>query len=164
MGAIVGASTEASDRAFRLAFGPNAGRKALTLQTVPVRTEQRKGDDLVSQQAGFSLYAGIACKSYQRKKHERLCRYITRPAIAKRRLTSTACYVPPSVKRPIVAAASSSVVSIAFLNSSGKVCCLTSASQTSLITGASMRARRFFLRRSHKSSGINPSFDNDHCA
>ena len=44
MGAIVGASIT-----YRLAFGPNAGRKALTLQTVPVRTEQRKGDDLVSQ-------------------------------------------------------------------------------------------------------------------
>jgi hypothetical protein len=61
--------------------------KALTLQTVPVRTEQRKGDDLVSQQAGFSLHAGIACKSHQRKKLERLCRYITRPAIAERRLS-----------------------------------------------------------------------------
>jgi hypothetical protein len=92
MGAIVGASTDASDRTYRLAFGPNAGRKALTLQTVPVRTEQRKGDDLVSQQAGFSLHAGIACKSHQRKKLERpagvpLCRYITRPAIAERRLS-----------------------------------------------------------------------------
>ncbi len=82
MGAIVGASIT-----YRLAFGPNAGRKALTLQTVPVRTEQRKGDDLVSQQAGFSLHAGIACKSHQRKKLERLCRYITRPAIAERRLS-----------------------------------------------------------------------------
>ena len=66
---------------------PNAGRKALTLQTVPVRTEQRKGDDLVTKQAGFSLHAGIACKANQRKKLERLCRYITRPAIAERRLS-----------------------------------------------------------------------------
>jgi len=53
MGAIVGASIT-----YRLAFGPHAGRKALTLQTVPVRTESRKGDDLVSKQAGFSLHAG----------------------------------------------------------------------------------------------------------
>jgi len=87
MGAIVGASIT-----YRLAFGLNAGRKALTLQTVPVRTESRKGDDLVSKQAGFSLHAGIACKSNQRKKLERpggvpLCRYITRPAIAERRLS-----------------------------------------------------------------------------
>ena len=56
MGAIVGASIT-----YRLAFGPNAGRKTLTLQTVPVRNESRKGDDLVSKQAGFSLHAGIAC-------------------------------------------------------------------------------------------------------
>ena len=82
MGAIVGASIT-----YRLAFGPNAGRKALTLQTVPVKTEQRRGDDLVAKQAGFSLHAGIACKSNQRKKLERLCRYITRPAIAERRLS-----------------------------------------------------------------------------
>jgi hypothetical protein len=82
MGAIVGASIT-----YRLAFGPNAGRKALTRQTVPLRTGQRKGDDLVSQQAGFSLQAGIACTSHQRKKLERLCRYITRPAIAERRLS-----------------------------------------------------------------------------
>ena len=82
MGAIIGASIT-----YRLAFGPNAGRKALTLQTVPVRTEQRKGEDLVARQAGFSLHAGIACKSHQRKKLERLCRYITRPAIAERRLS-----------------------------------------------------------------------------
>jgi hypothetical protein len=82
MGAIVGASIT-----YRLAFGPNAGRKALTLQTVPVRTEQRKADDLVTKQAGFSLHAGIACKANHRKKLERLCRYITRPAIAERRLS-----------------------------------------------------------------------------
>ncbi len=44
MGAIIGASIP-----YRLAFGPKTGRKALTLQAVLVRTEQRKGDDLVSQ-------------------------------------------------------------------------------------------------------------------
>ena len=33
------------------------------------------------------MHAGIACKSNQRKKLERLCRYITRPAIAERRLS-----------------------------------------------------------------------------
>ena len=73
-------------------FGSNAGRKALTLQTVPVKTEPRKGSDLVTKQAGFSLHDGrsdasVACKSHQRKKLERLCRYITRPAIAERRLS-----------------------------------------------------------------------------
>ncbi len=54
MSAILGASIT-----YRLAFGPNAGRKALTLQTVPVKNDQRKGDDLVTQQAGFSLHASL---------------------------------------------------------------------------------------------------------
>ena len=54
MGAIVGASIT-----YRLAFVPNAGLKALTLQAVPVRTEQRKADDLITKQADFSLHAGI---------------------------------------------------------------------------------------------------------
>jgi hypothetical protein len=48
MGAIIGASIT-----YRLTFGPNAGRKALTLQTVPVRTEPRKGSHLVTKLAGF---------------------------------------------------------------------------------------------------------------
>lgn len=67
---------------YRLAFGPNAGRKALTLQAVPVSENQTKTSVLVSKQSSFSLHAGLACKSNQRKKLERLCRYITRPAIA----------------------------------------------------------------------------------
>lgn len=82
MTTIVGASIT-----YRLAFGPNAGRKALTLQTVPVKDDRHKAGELVSRQGGFSLHAGVACKSHQRKKLERLCRYITRPAIAERRLS-----------------------------------------------------------------------------
>ncbi|MFT7549504.1 MAG: hypothetical protein ACI9VI_003364 [Candidatus Azotimanducaceae bacterium] len=38
----------------------------------------------VSKHAGCSLHAGVACKAGQGKKWERLCRYITRPAIAER--------------------------------------------------------------------------------
>jgi hypothetical protein len=82
MNGIVGASIT-----YRLAFGQNAGKKALTLQTVPVRDQQAKPNELVSKQAGFSLHAGVACKFPQRKKLERLCRYITRPAIAESRLS-----------------------------------------------------------------------------
>lgn len=51
-----------------------------------------KSTELVSKQSGFSLHAGrsdasVACKSNQRKKLERLCRYIARPAIAEQRLS-----------------------------------------------------------------------------
>ncbi len=36
---------------------------------------------------GFSLHAAVRCRAHQRKQLERLCRYITRPAIANERLT-----------------------------------------------------------------------------
>jgi hypothetical protein len=35
---------------------------------------------------GFSLHAAVRCAAHQRKELERLCRYITRPAIANERL------------------------------------------------------------------------------
>ncbi|MDA8863677.1 transposase [Pseudomonadales bacterium] len=46
-----------------------------------------KTSELVSKQSGFSLHTGVGCKSHQWKKLERLCRYITRPAIAEQRLS-----------------------------------------------------------------------------
>ncbi len=82
MQGILGASIT-----YRLAFGPNAGRKALTLQAIPASDSRQQSSELVSKQSGFSLHAGVACKSNQRKKLERLCRYITRPAIAEQRLS-----------------------------------------------------------------------------
>jgi len=39
--------------------------------------------------AGFSLHAGVATKSSERTKLERLCRYITRPAVSTKRLSIT---------------------------------------------------------------------------
>jgi hypothetical protein len=39
--------------------------------------------------AGFSLHAGVAAACHERRKLERLCRYITRPAIAEPRLSLT---------------------------------------------------------------------------
>ncbi|MFT7246709.1 MAG: hypothetical protein ACI82A_004089 [Candidatus Azotimanducaceae bacterium] len=86
MHGIIGASIT-----YRLAFGPNARRKVLTLQAVPISDNRAKSSELVSKQAGFSLHSGVACKSNQRKKLDcpggvPLCRYITRPAIAEQRL------------------------------------------------------------------------------
>ena len=82
MHSIIGASIT-----YKLAFGTNAGKKALTLQALPTSDNRAKSSELVSKQAGFSMHAGVACKSNQRKKLERLCRYITRPAIAEQRLS-----------------------------------------------------------------------------
>ena len=38
---------------------------------------------------GFSLHAGVAAKANERKKLERLCRYISRPAVSEKRLSLT---------------------------------------------------------------------------
>ena len=73
---------------YRIAVGPQQGRKVMTLQTIP-----NCGDDpfttRVANVAGFSLHAGVATKTNERTKLERLCRYITRPAVSTKRLSMT---------------------------------------------------------------------------
>jgi len=73
---------------YRIAVGPQQGRKVFTLQTLP---DERDADEApaVGKVAGFSLHAGVAAKASQRDKLERLCRYVTRPAIAEQRLSLT---------------------------------------------------------------------------
>ena len=58
-----------------------------TLQTLPACDEPFGGG--VGKVAGFSLDAGVAARADQRQKLERLCRYISRPAIAQQRLSLT---------------------------------------------------------------------------
>jgi len=70
----------------RFAVGPNAGRKAPTLYTVPP-PEDEPAPGLVASIGGFSLHAGTVCEPWQRSRLEKLCRYITRPAIATKRLS-----------------------------------------------------------------------------
>ena len=69
---------------YRIAVGPHAGRKALTLYSVSP-FEAVAGPGLVAKIGGFSLRAGTVCEAFQRSKLERLCRYITRPTIATKR-------------------------------------------------------------------------------
>ncbi len=57
----------------------------LSLRTVPGRNEKATAG-LCADAHGFSLDAGVRCSADQRKELERLCRYITRPAIANERL------------------------------------------------------------------------------
>jgi hypothetical protein len=73
---------------YRIAVGLQAGRKAFALQTVPAREEDSNNSSL-AKTAGFSLHAGVAAKAHQRRKLERLCRYIARPAVATDRLALT---------------------------------------------------------------------------
>lgn len=51
-----------------------------TLQTLAASEEPFA--DEVGKVAGFSLHAGVTARADQRQKLERLCRYISRPAIA----------------------------------------------------------------------------------
>jgi len=76
--------------AYRVAVGPQAGRKVFTLQTLPACGPEDQFGDTVGKVAGFSLHAGVAVKAHERQKLERLCRYISRPAVSEKRLSLTA--------------------------------------------------------------------------
>ena len=71
---------------YRIAIGPHAGRKALTLYSVPP-LEEASSNPLLARRSGFSLHAATVCEAWQRSRLERLCRYITRPPIATKRLS-----------------------------------------------------------------------------
>lgn len=70
---------------YRIAFGPRAGQKVLTLQTIPNRVAPPTQERCVNAQ-GFSLHAEVRLAINQRHQLEHLCRYITRPALANERL------------------------------------------------------------------------------
>jgi len=74
---------------YRVAVGRRQGQKAFTLQTLGARGEGHGGERL-AQANGFSLHAGVAAEAEERGKLERLCRYISRPAVATQRLSLTA--------------------------------------------------------------------------
>ena len=76
---------QAASIAYRIAIGPHAGRKALVLYSLPP-LENTSNRPLVAQVAGFSLHAATVCEAWQRSRLERLCRYVTRPPIATKRL------------------------------------------------------------------------------
>ncbi len=76
---------QAASCTYRIALGPRAGQKVLSLRTVPGR-DAKCTPALCANAHGFSLHAGVRCGAGQRKELERLCRYITRPAIANERL------------------------------------------------------------------------------
>src|SRR3954469_3099803 len=85
---------------YRIALGPRAGQKVLSLQTVPSRAGDSTQPGCVNAH-GFSLHAAVRCGARQRKELQRLCRYITRPAIADERLKrNPAGQVALQLKRP----------------------------------------------------------------
>ena len=74
---------------YRIAVGPQQGRRVFTLQTLPDCQSDNPFSSSAGEVAGFSLHAGVATKANERSKLERLCRYITRPAVSVQRLSMT---------------------------------------------------------------------------
>jgi hypothetical protein len=70
---------------YRIAFGPRAGRKVLTLRGAMPR-EAAARQRLCADIDGFSLHAAVRVEAHDRKRLERLCRYITRPALSEERI------------------------------------------------------------------------------
>jgi hypothetical protein len=70
---------------YRIAEGPGAGQRTLTLRS-PSLARSATSKPLTADLQGFSLNAAVACTAVQRTKLERLARYVARPAIALERL------------------------------------------------------------------------------
>ena len=70
---------------YRIAFGPRAGQKVLTLRGAMARFGLAR-ELLCSDIDGFSLHAAVRVEAHERKRLEQLCRYITRPALADERV------------------------------------------------------------------------------
>ncbi len=70
---------------YRIAFGPRAGQKMLSLRrATPRETSARQ--PLCADIDGFSLHAAVRVEAHERKRLEQLCRYISRPALSDERV------------------------------------------------------------------------------
>jgi hypothetical protein len=70
---------------YRIAFGSRAGQKVLTLRGAMPR-EVTARQPLCADVDGFSLHAAVRIEAHERRRLERLCRYITRPALSDERI------------------------------------------------------------------------------
>ena len=71
---------------YRIAVGPQKGRKAFMIRTIRPLDRPDPALERVAKANG-SLHAGVSCEGHQKDKRERLCRYIARPAVAVPRLS-----------------------------------------------------------------------------
>jgi len=78
-------SLQAAAVTYRIAFGPRAGQKVLTLRGAMPR-EGTARQPLCADIDGFSLHAAVRVGAHDRKRLEQLCRYITRPGLSDERL------------------------------------------------------------------------------
>ena len=73
---------------YRITIGPQQGRKVFTLQTIPSWADDERFVQ-VGKVGGFSLHAGVAEQAWEGSKPEKMCRYISRPAISEKRVSTT---------------------------------------------------------------------------
>src|SRR5499425_1725190 len=78
-------SLQAASCTYRIALGPRAGQKVLSLQSLPSAVTA-SAPELRVNAHGFSLHAAVRWRADQRAELEQLCRSISRPAIANERL------------------------------------------------------------------------------
>ena len=74
---------------YRIAIGPQQGKKVFTLQTLLPQHDEDDRFSPVAKAGSFSLHAGVAVRPNDRKKLEHLCRYVARPAVSEQRLALT---------------------------------------------------------------------------
>ncbi len=86
---VLDALNAASTR-YRIALGPGAGGRTLTLRNPALQRPDPAPKPFTVDRDGFSLNAAVACRSDQRQRLERLCRYVTRPAVCLERLATDA--------------------------------------------------------------------------
>jgi len=70
---------------YRIAFGPRAGQKVLSVRGAMPR-EGAARQPLCADIGGFNLHAAVRVQAHDRKRLEQLCRYITRPALSDERV------------------------------------------------------------------------------
>ena len=80
---------QAAAGTYRIAFGPRAGQKVLTVQGAMPRERNFK-QTLCADVDGFSLHAAVRSGADDRPALEQLCRYIIRPAVANERVQTNA--------------------------------------------------------------------------
>ncbi len=73
---------------YRVAVGKQTGQKVFSLQTLPA-SDTLNDYSQVAKASGFSLHYGVSAQAWEQNKLERLCRYITRPAVSEKRLSLT---------------------------------------------------------------------------
>ena len=67
---------------YRVILGPTTGSRVLTLRNSVSATAASTAKPFTVARDGFSLNAAVRCQAHQRKKLERLCRYVARPPLA----------------------------------------------------------------------------------